>query len=198
MKKLIVLILLLSFIGLEAQSKKKPDMLDKFITQIKNSRDISFNYQVSIMSGTISISKEAVYLSQKNRMEIYETADTRYIFNKKRNKVDIDRISNKSSNISLVLQWIEKINDYEIVSKEKVDNGAVKYKLQGAAPLNEVIEILFTSKGVISELSYQNININRMTAYISEFVADGKPTTSYFTFNPEIRKDIEVTDYRKE
>lgn len=198
MKNLIVLILLLSFIGSEAESKKKPDMLDKFITQIKNSRDISFNYQVSIMSGTISISKEAVYLSQKNRMEIFETADTRYIYNKKRNKVDIDRISNKSSNISLVLQWIEKINEYQIVSKEKIDNGAVKYKLQGVAPLCEVIEITFTSKGVISELAYQNININRMTAYISEFIADGKPTSSYFTFNPEIRKDIEVTDYRKE
>lgn len=197
MKKILVLLLLLSMVGFEAQAKKKVDLLDNFVMKMKNATDVSFNYQVSVLQGTVSISKDAVYLSQKNRMEIYETATARYIYNLKRKKVDINPISNNSNNISVLLQWIDRVDDYRQVSKEKLEKGALKYTLQGEKPSDELIEVTFDSKGIISEISYQSASIKRMTVYISDFVIDGKPTSSYFTFNPEVRKDLEVTDFRK-
>lgn len=197
MKKISVLLLLLSMVCFDAQSKKRVDLLDHFVEKIKSARDVSFDYQVSVLQGTVSISKDAVYLSQKNRMEIYETATTRYLYNLKRKKVDIDHINNNSNNISLLLQWIDKVDEYQQVSREKLEKGSVKYTLQGKKPSNEIIEVTFNSKGVITELSYQSASIKRMTVYIDNFVIDGKPTSSYFTFDPEVRKDLEVTDFRK-
>lgn len=196
MKKLFLL-LLVSLSFFDAESKKKDELLNVFIEKMKNAKDISFNYRVSIMEGYISISKGALYLSQKNKMEVYETSDTRYVYYKKRNKLDIDRIANNSNNIMIFMDWMSRLETYQITSKEKEASGSVKYKLVGGKPADEIIEVTISGKGDITQLAYQSNTMKRVSVSISDFAVNGKPTSEYFTFDPTQRKDLEVTDYRK-
>lgn len=196
MKKIIALFILFVICGTELQSKSNDNHLYKFAERIKRAADISFMYRVNTLDGVVSIAKDALYISQRNKLEIFETPTTRYIYNRKRNKVDIDSINNNSNNISILLDWIQKIDDYEISSKGKGDKGLIKYRLKGTTPKEEVIEVTFSAAGDIVELSYQSTKMKRMTVHISNFKVDERPTKSFFTFNPEERKDIEVTDYR--
>lgn len=197
MKKVVLIILLfLSFFSFDAESKKKDELLNVFIDKMKSAKDISFNYRVNILEGYISISKDALYLSQKNRMEIYETSDTRYIYYKKRNKVDIDCISNNSNNIMVFMEWMNRLDKYQITSKEKEASGAIKYKLVGEKPAEEIIEVTISANGDIRQLAYQSNTMKRVSVSISDFTVNGKPTSDYFTFDPSQRTDMEVTDYR--
>lgn len=194
MKNFFIFTIALLFSFSNSFSAPKTDLLRAFIAKIEAVNDISFNYKSGAAEGVISISKDGVYMSQKNKFEVFETSNTRYTYNKRRGKVDIDRVVG-GNNVSLLTRWISRADQYDITS-EVSSKGVRQYRLIGRDSQKEIIELTFNSTGDIEQLTYQSSSVKRLVVEVTNFIFGGKTTLSYFTFNPDLRSDLDVTDYR--
>ncbi len=175
----------------------------RFVRKVSNADDFSFKYKTVGSEGVISIGKTGVYISQNNKLEIFENNEVRYIYNKRRNKLDIESVTEGDDSVSDIFLWIAENINY-IVKVEAVErDGLYRYRLEERVKrrkrsfVSEVIDVFFNKDGDIVKLSYMSREMKRIVINISDFKVNDKSTLEYFTFNPKVRKDMDITDYRK-
>ena len=196
MKKIFVVIffILYSF-NLYAQLNES-DFLHKFTEKIEKATSYSFFYKSGITNGEVVIANSEMYVSQKGKLEIYEKGSTRFTHNIKRAKVDIDKINDKNNGGIVIFNWIKNIDNYKLKFKDDSKKEYIIYNLENKSDEKEKIEISFDKKGELKYIVYQNKSIKKIKVNIIDFQIDEKTPAQFFKFNPDLRDDLEVTDYR--
>lgn len=190
--------LFLFFSGVShSQTINSDDMqlLRSFSERIVQARDVSLQFSSTGGSGFVSFGKEAVYMSYKNKTEVYETNGVRYLYNKKRERVEIDSVSTLDDNVRVLIAWAELIEHYEVELRAR-RSGDVRYRLTAKDDRNEIVEIDFSSNGDIKRFEYQNADTKKIVFQVSDMKINGAHTASYFSFDPENRCDLDVVDFR--
>ena len=196
MKKFFVIAFFILCIFEGYSQSDKSDFLHRFTCLIEKAESYSFYYKSGTVKGEVVIANREMYLSQSDKLEIYEKDEVRFSHNIKRSKVDIDKIKGAENGGIVIFNWIKNIENYKLLLKETDKKKNVIYKLENKTDENEKIEILFDSKGVLMYIVYQNKNIKKVKINIEDFQTNKKMPSQFFKFNPDLRKDLDVTDYR--
>ncbi len=197
------LIVIACFISTLCYSEES--LLTRFIASVSGAKDFSFKYKVAGTEGVISIGESGIYMSEGDKSEIFERDGVRYIYNKRRNKLDIEPITAEDDSVTDIFLWITDNINYITRVEGELKGGLYRYRLEqreeykrreGKSFVSEVVDIFFTKGGDIVKLSYMSRDNKRISVDISDFTIGGKKTSNYFSFNPEIRDDMDITDYR--
>ncbi len=199
------ILLIVCVVLFSSSTTQKEGALYNFMEKLSNSPNVSFNYKSPTAEGFISFGEGAVYLSEGDKLEIYEYRGVRYIFNRKRAKLDIEHIKPEDDRVTDIFKWIEHNLEYILTLESKESSGLTRYKLERKAQRNissreyvaEVYDIYFNDKDELVKLSYISRESTRITFNISNMRFGAESTKQLFTFNPDNRKDMDVTDYRE-
>ncbi len=181
--------------------------LNKFIESVSGVDDFSFRYKSAAGEGVVSIGASGVYMSQNDKVEIFEREGVRYTYNSRRKRVDIEYIKPDDDSVRDIFLWIAENINYIMTQQGKESGKLTRFRFEHSATYKnlkgkeksyvaEVIDVYFNDKGELVKVSYVSRESKRVTFDIMDFTIKGKKTSDYFTFNPEERDDIEVTDYR--
>lgn len=188
---LVFALFLLSFTA-NAQNDNKKPLMD-LIEKISSAKNLYVEYQTNTVKGKFSIGEEAIYMSQENKVEIFEYKGSRFIYNPKRERVDIESIRDIDDNIKNFLNWSNNIGQYAVTTKERGGDRKTSYTLTKGS---EVVEVDLSSAGELLKFSYENKEVKKISFNIRLLSINKKSTLDFFTFDPQKREDILVTDYR--
>lgn len=187
----VILLAVTPFVSTAQKDNKKP--LQDLIEKISTAKNLYVEYQVNTVKGVFSVGEEAVYLAQDNKVEIFEFNGSRYIYNPKRARVDIERIRPIDDNIKHFLDWSNNADKYNIVVKERGGDRKSSYTLTKD---DEVVEVDLSSGGELLRFTFESREVKKVSINIKKLAVNEKSTLDFFTFNPQYREDLIVTDYR--
>lgn len=199
MKKIFNLILLLSFIfSLELFSQN--NVLNSLQNKFNSLEDFSAEFQQLTNDKPNLVGKFYYKKENKIRLElknllIVSDGSTTWNFNKKENKVIINKYSDDDLSI---LSLNKIINDYpnECTVKEIKDNGINKLILK---PKNNNLnfksaELYVNSKNLIDKVIVEDLNSDNITIIFSNYILDKDIPDSYFSF--KLPEGTQVIDLR--
>lgn len=185
-------------LGQQEKSSAGVDLWNRVTERLKSAKSYSFAYSSAEVKGRVVVSKDALYISQGEDMEIFETKGVRYSYYPKRRKLDIDPIGREGSAAYALFGWIEKIDFYDkpTIIEPSSTNSFYTFAAKLKDGDAEELSVKVRPNGEIFFIGYKSKKVKYVEVDISNLKYNEDKPIQYFTFDPAKRSDLEVTDYR--